>query len=109
METTPRTAYKAIIKSAPSKILPKANGAQYVLMSAEITEGPAKGVVVTATRTVLTKDSVTKETPDLNQEVTLYHSIIPSTKEGEKNAHFFEISLGNETASNNELDKVFGL
>jgi archaellum component FlaG (FlaF/FlaG flagellin family) len=100
---------KAIVKSAGSKVMAKSNGAQYVLINAEITEGPAKGLIVLATRTTLTKDAVIKEIPAINAEVVLYHTVVPSTKEGEKNQHFFEIGLGGETANNTELDKVFGL
>lgn len=98
----------AIVKGNASKVLPKSNGAQYVLINCLITSGPAKGLTVLATRTILTKDSVTKSIPDLNAEITLYHSVVPSTKAGEKNQHFFEISTGADTASNAELDAIFG-
>lgn len=98
----------AIVKGNASKVLPKSNGAQYVLINCLITSGPAKGLTVLGTRTILTKDSVTKSIPDLNAEITLYHSVVPSTKAGEKNQHFFEISTGADTASNADLDAIFG-
>ena len=97
-----------IVKSNGSKVLAKSNGATYVLMNVLITSGPAKGMTVLATRTTLTKDAVVKVIPELNAEVTLYHSVVPSTKEGEKNQHFFEISTGADTASNADLDAIFG-
>jgi len=98
-----------IIKSNGSKVLAKANGASYVLMNVLVTSGPAKGLTVLGTRTTITKDAVVKSVPELNAEVTLYHSVVPSTKEGEKNQHFFEISTGSDTANNVDLDSAFGL
>lgn len=98
-----------IIKSNGSKVLAKANKGQYVLQDVLITSGPATGIIVLATRTVLTKEGVVKDIPKVGTEVTLYHSVVPSTKEGEKNQHFFEISIGNDVASNSELDNLFGL
>lgn len=98
-----------IIKSNGSKVLAKANGASYVLMNVLVTSGPAKGLTVLATRTTITKEAVVKSVPELNAEVTLYHSVVPSTKEGEKNQHFFEISTGSDTANNVDLDTAFGL
>lgn len=106
---TPRRTFKAIIKSAGSKTLTKQNGAQYVLMNAEITEGPLKGKMVAATRTVVTKDAVVKEVPEIGTEVTLYHSYVESTREGEQFQHFFEISLSAESTSNNDLTALLGL
>lgn len=97
-----------IVKSAGSRVMAKANGASYVLMNVLITSGPAVGLTVLATRTTITKDAKVKDIPALNAEVTLYHSIVPSTKEGEKNQHFFEISTGADTASNADLDAIFG-
>ncbi len=98
-----------IVRSAGSKVLAKANGASYVLMNVEITSGPAKGLTVLATRTTITKDAVVKSVPEVDAVVTLYHTVVPSTKPGEKNQHFFEISTGADTANNTDLDNAFGL
>ena len=106
MSTT--NSMTGIVKSNGSKVLAKTNGASYVLMNVLITSGPAKGLTVLATRTTITKDAVVKSVPELNAEVTLYHTVVPSTKQGEKNQHFFEISTGSDTASNADLDAVFG-
>lgn len=103
-----RLSMTAIIKSKPSKVLPKSNKGQYVLLDCLITSGKATGMLVTGTRTVLTKDAEVKEIPEIGTEITLYHTVLPSTKEGEKNVHFFEISLRGDTASNAELDDIFG-
>ena len=97
-----------IVRSTASKVLAKNNGASYVLMSVEITSGKAKGLTVLATRTTITKEAVVKSVPEMDSVVTLYHSVVPSTKEGEKNQHFFEISTGADTASNATLDAIFG-
>ena len=99
----------AIVKSVGSRTLDKKNGAQYVLQNCLITDGPAKGMLVLATRTTLTKDKVAKEVPALGAEVTLFHSTVVSTVAGQKNQHFFEISIGGDTASNADLDTAFGL
>ena len=107
--STTKTSMTGIVKSNGSKVLAKANGASYVLMNVLITSGPAKGLTVLATRTTITKEAVVKSVPELNAEVTLYHTVVPSTKEGEKNQHFFEISTGSDTASNADLDTAFNL
>lgn len=96
-----------IVKSAGSKSMPKSNGATYVLMSVLVTDGKAKGLTVLATRTTSTKDNVVKSTPEIGEEVTLYHTVVPSTREGEVNQHFFEISVGLASATNAELDAAF--
>lgn len=106
MSTT--NSMTGIVKSTGSKVLAKANGASYVLMNVLITSGPGKGLTVLGTRTTITKDAVVKSVPELNAEVTLYHTVVPSTKEGEKNQHFFEISTGADTATNADLDAAFG-
>lgn len=97
-----------IIKSEGSNVKAKSNGASYIYMNVLITSGPAKGLTVLATRTTITKDAVVKDIPALDAEVTLYHSVVPSTKAGEKNQHFFEISMGANTATNTDLDAIFG-
>ena len=102
-------SFKGIVKSNGSDVLTKSTGAQYVLMNVEITEGPAKGLVVCATRTTVTAEKIVKSIPAMETEVTLYHTVVPSTKAGEKNQHFFEIGTGMQTANNTALDAVFGL
>lgn len=84
-------SFKGIVKSNGSDVLTKSTGAQYVLMNVEITEGPAKGLVVCATRTTVTAEGVIKSIPKVGEEVVLNHTVVPSTKEGEKNKHFFEV------------------
>ena len=108
MEATTKTSMTGVIKSAPSKVMTKSNGATYVLINVLITSGKAIGLTVLATRTTMTKDAVIKSVPQIDDNVTLYHSVVPSTKEGEKNQHFFEISTGSDTATNAELDAIFG-
>lgn len=97
---------KAVIKSAPSATMSKSNGSTYCLVSALVMDGPAKGLLVTATRTLSNKDGVAKKSVAINDEVTLYHSMLPSTT-GAGNAHFFEVSIGMETVANSVLDKLF--
>jgi hypothetical protein len=103
-----KTSMTGIVRSTGSKVLAKSNGASYILMNVEITSGVAKGLTVLATRTTITKEAVVKSVPDMDTVVTLYHSVVPSTKEGEKNQHFFEISTGADTATNADLDAIFG-
>jgi len=102
-----KTSMTGIVKSVGSKTMDKSNGAQYVLQNVLVTSGPAKGLLVLATRTTLTKEKVAKSVPEVDAEVTLYHSMVPSTKEGCVNQHFFEISTGADTASNADLDALF--
>ena len=101
--------YKAQIKSNPSRIMKKSNGSEYVLINAEILEGPAKGKIVAATRTIKNAEGVTKSVPEIGTEVTLYHQALESSSEPGKYVHFFEVSTGQVQASNDELTGLFGL
>ena len=101
------TMYKGIVKTEVVFNKEKSTGATYSGMNVLIMDGPAKGLVVLATRTTKTAQGVMKKLPELGQEVVLYHSILPSTKPGEKNQHFFEIGMGTLSATNADLDAIF--
>ena len=101
--------YKAIIRSTPSKELEKSNGGKYVLLNAEILDGPATGAIVAATRTTLNVDGLEKDIPEIGTEVTLYHQALESSIEPGKYVHFFEISTGTAQTSNDDLSDMFGL
>lgn len=105
METT----YKAIIKSAPSKTMSKSNGAEYVLISVELLDGPAAGHVVAATRTTKNGAGEDKDIPEVDAEVTVYHTHMESTVNEGEFVHFFEISTGIPQTDNNTLSALFGL
>ena len=102
--------YKARITSNPSRIMEKSNNSsEYVLINAEILEGPAKGKIVAATRTIKNAEGVTKSVPEIGTEVTLYHQALESSSEPGKFVHFFEVSTGQVQTSNDELTGLFGL
>lgn len=101
------SAYKAVIIGGAIFTKQKSNGATYSCLNVSIEDGPAKGLVVLATRTTITKDGLVKILPVIGDAVTVYHTVVPSTKEGEKNQHFFEISTGIMSATNSDLDTVF--
>lgn len=82
--------FKAVILTGASKVMSKSNGGQYVLHTAQITEGALKGQKVTATRTILNKDGEEKAGVNQNDEVILYCNIVADA-EG-KRKPFFEIS-----------------
>ena len=100
--------YKAKIKSTPSKVMGKSNGSEYVLINAEILEGPAKGAIVAATRTTKNAEGQEKEIPAVGTEVTLYHTPVEKSDEPGKYVHFFEISTGTPQTSNDELTALLG-
>jgi hypothetical protein len=105
---TAKASMTGIVRSTGSKVMSKSNSAEYILMNVEITSGKGVGLTVLATRTTLTAKGIAKAIPAMDSVVTLYHSVVPSTKEGEKNQHFFEISTGADTATNADLDAIFG-
>jgi hypothetical protein len=100
--------YKAQIKSNPSKVMTKSNGSEYVLVNAEILDGPAKGAIVAATRTTKNADGQEKEIPAIGTEVTVYHTALESSAEPGKYVHFFEVSTGTVQTSNDELTALLG-
>jgi hypothetical protein len=102
------TTFKAAVKSAPSKTMSKSNGSDYVLINVELLDGPAKGKIVAATRTIKNVDGKEKSVPAIGEEVTLYHQVLPSTQVPGKFVHFFEISTGMVSASNDELTALLG-
>ena len=102
-------AFKAVIKSAPSKEMSKSNSGAYVLINCEIQEGPAKGHIVAGTRTIVNGKGEKKDIPEIGDEITLYHQYLESSVEEGKYVHFFEISTGLPQTSNEELSMLFGL
>lgn len=100
---------KAIIKGQASKVMSKSNGAEYVLINCLILDGPAKGSVVAGTRTVVNAEGIEKSIPSIDDEVTLHHSVVPSTSKPGSFVHFFEISTAMQTESNDALTALFGV
>ena len=95
--------FKATIKgNASEQVWTKSNGAEYVLIQCLITDGPLKGQLVSGTRTIKSKDGKTKSIPSIDDNITLYHRALPSTT-GSGYKHFFEISTGVMSASDDTL------
>ena len=97
--------FKAVVKSAATFTGTKSNGGSYVLHQVEILDGPFKGLSVPGTRTVLNSKGEKKEPVAEGQEVTVYHRVEPKA-DGNGNKHFFEISTGEMSASDAELDAI---
>lgn len=97
-----------IVKGQSKEMIKTANGAKYVLLNAEILDGPAKGSIVAATRTTVNAEGQEKEIPAVGTEVTLYHQALESSKEPGKYVHFFEVSTGTVQTSNDELTALLG-
>lgn len=101
--------FKAKIIGTPSKVMTKSNGAEYVLINAEILEGPAKGKVVASTRTIKNAEGLEKSIPEVNTEVSLWHTALESSSNPGKFVHFFEIQTGATQATNDELSALLGV
>lgn len=95
--------FSATIKSAFDEVKTKSNGKSYQLAIATINVN-GKNIDVLAQYTL----SDEKAFLEVGQKVNLYHTVVPSTKEGEKNQHFFEVSRGVSAATNAELDELLG-
>jgi len=95
--------FSATIKSVFDDVKTKSNGKSYQLATATINVN-GKNIDVLAQYTL----SDEKEFLEVGQKVNLYHTVVPSTKEGEKNQHFFEVSRGVSAATNAELDELLG-
>ena len=87
------TAFKAVVTSKASKTFPISNGNEFVYIKVQLEEGAAKGLTVLAFRTTLS-NGVEKSIPKKGEEVIVYHTQLPSTKDLGENLHFFEISTG---------------
>lgn len=105
METPVRTAFKAKVVGTPSQEFSKENGGKYVLQNCEILEGPLKGLIVGGTRTLVNASGDTKEPVELNTEVQLYLTRVPSKTDPSKMQNFFEISTG-LTASQDDINAL---
>lgn len=99
---------KAIVSGTASKTMTKSNGAEYVLINCEITEGPAKGKIVAGTRTTINADGIEKSIPEVGQEVVLHVTAVDSTSQPGKLVIFYEIGT-NSTASHDEMADLLGL
>ena len=95
--------HSATIKSVFDELKTKSNGKSYQLATATINVN-GKNIDVLAQYTM----SDEKEMLEVGQKVLLYHTVVPSTKPGEKNQHFFEVSRGVSAATNAELDELLG-
>ena len=104
---TQSVAYSAIVAGKASKVFTKSNGNEFVYIQVELQDGAAAGHTVLGMRTTLSA-GVDKEIPAEGEEVTVYHTKLPSTKEAGKFVHFFEISMngGGEITSNDELSAL---
>ena len=99
--------FSATIKSVFDEVKTKSNGKSYQLATATINvikdgKNIEKDVIVQYTL------SDEKAFLEVGQKVNLYHTVVPSTKPGEVNQHFFEVSRGVSAATNAELDELLG-
>ena len=108
MQNSAKTPIKAVVKSVTSQVFSKSNGAEYVLCNCELIEGKGIGLVVPAQRTILTPTKESKPTPNIGDEVVVYHSAVPSKEDPTKLTHFFDIGMRAGTASQDELRAIFG-
>lgn len=97
--------FSATIKSVFDQLKEKSNGKSYQLANATINVN-GKNIDVLAQYTLSDEKGNLKEPLEVGQSVYLYHTVVPSTKPGEKNQHFFEVSRG--AATNAELDELLG-
>lgn len=96
-------------KGTPSVEMSKSNGGKYVLIDCEITDGPAKGLIVAGSFTTVTADGTVKEVPAPETKITLYREVLPSSKEPGKYVNFFNISRGLQQASNDDINALLGV
>lgn len=101
--------FKAVIVGENySPVMNKSNGGQFRLVDCKITEdGPLKGLTVPGTLTIKNAEGKEKELREVGEEVTLYHTQLPSEKHKGGFMHFFEIGSGINTASMEELTNAF--
>lgn len=99
-----QTEFKAVIVSENLKTTNKQNGGISHLHRAEIQDGPLAGKVVLANRTVLNKDKQEKKACSEGDSVILHMSQLSAAESTTgKRAIFFEIAMGESTATNEEL------
>lgn len=109
MEAKLTNTFKGVIAGESTRQITKSNGAVYVLHKVEITEGPAPliGKVVDGTYTIINSKGTEKEPLLMGQEITVYHSAVPSIKDPAIMQHFFEISTSVPSTSQQELNDIF--
>lgn len=95
MET--RLKFSATIKTINEELGSKKRGngtfSDVQICRAEITqEGPAKGMIVVATRTLENQKGEKHNPVEVGDEVILYHTALPDRSNPDKKMNFFEIS-----------------
>ena len=95
MET--RANYKGVVTQEASQEFSKTNGSVYVLHSVKIEEGPLKGKVVTATRTIKTVDYTNPETGIVKEGAVKEGVKIEHLQFVNKEFTYFKVLLPNST------------
>ena len=98
--------FRAVVKSEAtftgSKTFDNGNIGKYNLHNVQILDGPLKGIIVPGTQTIVNKMGKTKELVGVGQEVIVFHRAEPKV-DGKGLKHFFEISTGEMSASDDEI------
>lgn len=96
--TNTKPSFKAVLLTPASRVMVKNNEAksQYVLHNAEVTEGPGKGMVVTASFTLKNAKGETKQPFAKGDEVILYADIV-------NDKAFFEVGAPIVETTSNDL------
>jgi len=98
--------FRAVVKSAATftgnKTFDNGNIGKYNLHNVQILDGPLKGITVPGTQTIVNKMGKTKEPVGVGQEVIVFHRAEPKA-DGKGVKHFFEISTGEMSASDDEI------
>lgn len=99
--------FEGKILSVSDEIRQKTNGKSYIIGTAEINV-KGKTLNVTFQYTLEDAKGESKEMLQIGQNVILYHSALPSTKEEGGTQHFFEVARGVVASSNAEISEVLG-
>lgn len=100
--------FQAIVKTVSNVAKTKSNEGTYVVTTIEFVDGPAKGKVAFANRTLTNKDGAVKSAVEPGQEVTVHGTVLINRETG-KPMIMWEIQSGVSVSDADELNSLFGV
>lgn len=87
--------FTAIVVGTPSKVMPKENGKSFVLINVKATSGLFAGMTKPLPGSFTFEGELAdSDYPGQGEEITVYHQMVPSTKNPGEMIDFFTISTG---------------
>ena len=100
--------FQAIVKTVSNEAKTKSNNGTYAITTVEFIDGPAKGKVAFANRTLTNAEGAVKSAVEVGQEVTVHGTALVNRETG-KPMIMWEVQAGVSVTDADTLNGLFGL